>query len=44
MTANEMQYEFFLRFDKAFEYAAPAYDDKQVSKVLSDAQFHLQSL
>ena len=33
MTANEMKYNFLLFYDKLFEYAAPSYDDRQVSAI-----------
>ena len=39
MTANEMKFSFALQFDSAFENAAPAYDDRQVSEYLTAAQF-----
>lgn len=38
MTANDMSYLLKLKFDSEFEYAAPPYDDKQVSKILTSAQ------
>lgn len=38
MTANELAYRLELKFDSMFEYAAPAYDDKQLSVMLSNAQ------
>lgn len=38
MTANELKEQVLLLFDKQFEWAAPAYDDRQISKVLTDAQ------
>lgn len=38
MTANEMKYTVLLKFDSMFEFAAPAYDDRQISYILSDAQ------
>lgn len=38
MTANEMKYNLFLLYDKAFEYAAPSYDDRQASTFLTKAQ------
>jgi hypothetical protein len=38
MTANELKEQALLLFDKQFEWAAPAYDDRQISKVLTDAQ------
>ena len=40
-TANEMKYSFLLKFDKLFEFAAPVYDDRQVSFLLSDAQLRV---
>ena len=41
MTAAELSYRFFLAYDKAFEGAAPGYDDKQVSTWLSNAQYRV---
>ena len=38
MTANELKEQVLLLFDKQFEWAAPAYDDRQLSKVLTNAQ------
>ena len=38
MTANELSYNVQMRFDSLFEYAAPAYDDYQMSQILSNAQ------
>lgn len=36
-----MLYEFLLAFDKAFEYAAPSLDDKQISSFLTKAQWRI---
>ena len=41
MTAEELSYNFFLAYDKAFEGAAPGYDDKQVSSWLSQGQYRV---
>lgn len=41
MTANEMKYEFELKFDSLFDYSAPAYDDRQVSYLLTNAQLRI---
>lgn len=41
MTAEELSYQFFLAYDKAFEGAAPGYDDKQVSTWLSQGQYRV---
>lgn len=41
MTANELKYNFLLSYDKLFEYGAPAYDDKQVSDILTKAQMRV---
>lgn len=41
MTANEMKYNFLLFYDKLFEYAAPSYDDRQVSAILTKAQLRV---
>lgn len=38
MTANQLREETLLLFDKQFEFAAPHYDDRQLSKVLTNAQ------
>jgi len=38
MTANELAYTVQIKFDSLYEYAAPAYDDKQLSIILTDAQ------
>lgn len=38
MTANEMKFAFQLKFDSLFEFGAPAYDDRQISALLTDAQ------
>ena len=37
-TANEMKFSFLLKFDSLFEYSAPAYDDRQISSLLNQAQ------
>lgn len=41
MTANEMKILFLIKFDKLFDFGAPAYDDRQISKILTDAQFRI---
>lgn len=41
MTSNEMKYNFLLHYDKMFEYAAPSYDDRQVSAILTKAQLRV---
>ena len=38
MQANEMKFNFMLKYDSMFEFAAPAYDDRQISWVLTSAQ------
>jgi len=38
ITANQLKYDLLLYFDKMFEYGAPSYDDKQISRILSKAQ------
>lgn len=43
MTSNEMKYHFLLLFDKLFELAAPAYDETQISAILTDAQMRVAS-
>lgn len=41
MTANEMKYNLLLFYDRMFEYAAPSYDDRQISAVLTKAQLRI---
>lgn len=41
MTANEMKYAWRLKFEAMFELSAPAYDDRQVSFLLSNAQIRI---
>ena len=41
MTSNEMKFNFQLKFDSLFEFSAPAYDDRQISYVLTEAQFRV---
>lgn len=41
MTGNEMKYAFLLKFDSLFEFDAPAYDDRQISYLLTEAQFRV---
>jgi len=41
MTANEMKFSFQLKFDSLFEFSAPAYDDRQISYLLTEAQFRV---
>lgn len=41
MTASEMRYELLLLLDNLFEYGAPAYDDAQISALLSKAQLRV---
>ena len=38
MYANEMKFAFMLKFDAMFEFSAPAYDDRQISWLLTAAQ------
>jgi len=38
MLANEMKFAFMLKYDAMFEFAAPAYDDRQISWLLTAAQ------
>ncbi len=33
-----MKFNFLLKFDSLFEYSAPAYDDRQISQILTQAQ------
>jgi hypothetical protein len=41
MTANEMKFNFQLKYDSLFEFSAPAYDDRQISYILTEAQFRV---
>lgn len=41
MTANDMKFNFQLKFDSLFEFSAPAYDDRQISYLLTEAQFRV---
>lgn len=36
-----MKYNFLLFYDKLFEYGAPAYDDRQISAILTKAQMRV---
>lgn len=38
MYANSMKFAFMLKFDAMFEFSAPAYDDRQISWLLTTAQ------
>lgn len=38
MLANEMKFAFMLKHDSMFEFATPAYDDRQISWLLTTAQ------
>lgn len=39
--ANEMKFNFQLKFDSLFAFSAPAYDDRQISYLLTEAQFRV---
>lgn len=41
MTGNEMKFSFQLKFDSLFEFSAPAYDDRHMSYLLTEAQFRV---
>lgn len=41
MTGNEMKFSFQLKFDSLFEFSAPAYDDRHISYLLTEAQFRV---
>lgn len=41
MTANEMKFDFQLKYDSLFELSSPAYDDKQISYLLTDSQYRV---
>jgi len=41
MTANEQKFSFQLKFDSLFEFSAPAYDDRHISYLLTEAQFRV---
>ena len=36
-----MKFNFQLKFDSLFEFSAPAYDDRQISYILTEAQFRV---
>ena len=38
LTANEMNISFQLKFNSLFEFSAPAYDDRQISELLTETQ------
>lgn len=41
MTANELKFSFQLKFDSLFEFSAPAYDDRHISYLLTEAQWRV---
>jgi hypothetical protein len=41
MTGNDMKFSFQLKFDSLFEFSAPAYDDRHISYLLTEAQFRV---
>lgn len=41
MEANQMKFSFQLKFDSLFEFSAPAYDDRHISYLLTEAQFRV---
>ena len=41
MESNSMKFNFQLKFDSLFEFSAPAYDDRQISYLLTEAQFRV---
>ena len=41
MTANDMKYAFQLKFDSLFEMTSPAYENRQISYILTEAQFRV---
>lgn len=41
MVANDMAFNFNLKYDSLFEFSAPAYDDRQLSYLLTEAQFRV---
>ena len=41
MQANEQKFSFQLKFDSLFEFSAPAYDDRHISYLLTEAQFRV---
>ena len=41
MTANEMKFNFQLKFDSLFEFSSPAYDDRQIGYLLTEGQFRI---
>lgn len=38
MESNQMKFAFMLKYDSMFEFSAPAYDDRQISWLLTAAQ------
>lgn len=41
MTANEMRFSWRLKLDALFDYSAPAYNDAQISNLLTNAQLRI---
>jgi hypothetical protein len=41
LTANDMKFNFQLKFNSLFEFSAPSYDDRQISYLLTEAQFRV---
>jgi len=41
MQSNEMKFNFQLKFDSLFEFSSPAYDDRQISWLLTEAQYRV---
>lgn len=41
MKANDMKFAWQLKFDSLFDFSAPAYDDRQISYLLTEAQFRV---
>lgn len=41
MTANEMKFAWQMQFDSLFELPSPAYDDRQISYLLTQAQWQV---
>jgi len=41
VTANEMKFNFQLKYDSLFQFSSPAYDDRQISWLLTEAQFRV---
>lgn len=41
MNATDMKFALLLKFDSLFNFQSPGYDDRQISELLTDAQFRV---